>query len=215
MENESFGQKIKRKTTKIVKRILLSGIILLVGLFSFWQWGVYENGVMAGKVLRITEKGMIFKTYEGKLNLETFNALKGASPIAESFDFSVATSEEELIKQDDLNELYARISELEEFLKNSELPSRLQTLIERHINLIRQALAEYPIAGAKALIEARRSAVGELLELKGQFKDVPKNSAEINKLSELWDNFNTDADTALKVYGLIEIGQKVIELLPP
>ncbi len=99
MENESFGQKIKRKTTKIVKRILLIGIILLIGLFSFWQWGVYENGVMAGKVLRITEKGMIFKTYEGKLNLETFGALKGASPLAESFDFSVATSEEELIKQ--------------------------------------------------------------------------------------------------------------------
>ena len=86
----------------------------------------------------------------------------------------VVPNEEELIKQDDLNELYARIAELEEFLKTSELPSRLQTLIERHINLIRQALAEYPIAGAKALIEARRSAVGELLELKGQFKDVPK-----------------------------------------
>ena len=44
---------------------------------------------MAGKVLRISEKGVAFKTYEGKINLETFGALKGASPIAESFDFSV------------------------------------------------------------------------------------------------------------------------------
>ncbi|MDI1308171.1 MAG: hypothetical protein PSV17_01885 [Methylotenera sp.] len=125
----------------------------------------------------------------------------------------VVPNEEELIKEYDLNELYARISELEEFLKNSELPIRLQTLIERHINLIRQALAEYPIAGAKALIEARRSAVGELLELKHQFNDVPKKSVELNKLSELWENVNAVADNALKGYGLIEIGQKVIDLL--
>jgi hypothetical protein len=98
MENESFGQKLKRKTTKIVKRILLIGIILLLALFSFWQWGVYERGVKAGKVLSVSEKGFIFKTHEGKLNLETFGALKGASPIAESFDFSIETSNEEVIQ---------------------------------------------------------------------------------------------------------------------
>ncbi len=73
---------------KIVKRTLL--VALLVGLvvIAFLYWGVYERGVMAGKVLRITEKGVLFKTYEGKLNLESFGALKGTSPIAETFDFS-------------------------------------------------------------------------------------------------------------------------------
>jgi hypothetical protein len=53
---------------------------------------------MAGKVLRVSEKGMMFKTYEGKINLETFGALRGASPIAESFDFSVERSEETLVE---------------------------------------------------------------------------------------------------------------------
>ncbi len=62
-------------------------------------WGVYERGVMAGKVLRVTEKGMLFKTFEGKLNLETFGALKNASPIAESFDFSVESNQQEVIEQ--------------------------------------------------------------------------------------------------------------------
>lgn len=99
MENESFGKKVSRKTIKIVKRILVIGIVLLIGLFSLWQWGVYENGVKAGKVLSVSEKGFIFKTYEGKLNLETFGALKGASPIAEAFDFSVAKNDDEVIKQ--------------------------------------------------------------------------------------------------------------------
>lgn len=88
---------------KIVKRTLL--LLLLVGLvvIAFLYWGVYERGVMAGKVLRITEKGVLFKTYEGKLNLESFGALKGTSPIAETFDFSVETKQQDVIK--DLQEV--------------------------------------------------------------------------------------------------------------
>ena len=98
MENETFGQKAKRKTKSFMKKLMLVIIVLGIAVFSFMYWGTYENGIMAGKVLRITQKGMIFKTFEGKLNLETFGALKGASPIAESFDFSVDGSEAELIK---------------------------------------------------------------------------------------------------------------------
>jgi hypothetical protein len=71
----------------------------VIAVYAFMYWAVYERGVMAGKVLRVSEKGMIFKTFEGKLNLETFGALKGASPIAESFDFSVEKREDEVIKQ--------------------------------------------------------------------------------------------------------------------
>lgn len=99
MEAENIVQKSKRIAIKVTKRILLLLTLLLILLFSFFYWGTYENGLMAGKVLRISEKGFIFKTHEGKLNLETFGALKGTSPIAESFDFSVENSEQEVIKQ--------------------------------------------------------------------------------------------------------------------
>lgn len=97
MENESFGQKAKRKTISFVKRLAIIVITLALIVFAFLYWGTYENGLMAGKVLRISEKGVLFKTYEGKLNLETFGALKGTSPIAESFDFSVEGSEKDVI----------------------------------------------------------------------------------------------------------------------
>lgn len=83
---------------KIVKRILLFIVLLLLIFMAFGYWGVYESGLMAGKVLRISEKGVLFKTYEGKLNLETFGALKGTSPIAESFDFSVEGDETQVIR---------------------------------------------------------------------------------------------------------------------
>ena len=99
MENESLGQRIKNTTRKILKRILIFGLLIIFGVMAFMYWGTYESGVMAGKVLRVSEKGLLFKTVEGKLNLETFGALKGASPIAESFDFSVEKSEKEVIQQ--------------------------------------------------------------------------------------------------------------------
>jgi hypothetical protein len=99
MEPDSFIKKTARTTMKVVKRILIIALILGMGTLAFMYWGVYERGVMAGKVLRVTEKGMVFKTYEGKLNLESFGALKGASPIAETFDFSVESDQAEIIKQ--------------------------------------------------------------------------------------------------------------------
>lgn len=88
---------------KILKRVLIFGILLAFLVLAFLYWGTYESGVMAGKVLRISEKGLMFKTYEGKLSLESFGALKGVSPVAETFDFSVESSEKSVIEQ--LNEV--------------------------------------------------------------------------------------------------------------
>jgi hypothetical protein len=99
METQTFGQRVKRTTRKVVRIFIVTLVIVLVGGFCLLYWGTYEDGVMAGKVLRISEKGVMFKTYEGKINLETFGALKGTSPIAESFDFSVEKSEQDLIKE--------------------------------------------------------------------------------------------------------------------
>jgi hypothetical protein len=98
-----FGARAKRTGKKFLRIFLIIVITGLVGVFSFYYWAVYETGVMAGKVLRISEKGVLFKTYEGKINLETFGALRGASPIAESFDFSVEKDEDVVIK--DLQEV--------------------------------------------------------------------------------------------------------------
>lgn len=99
MENPSFGQRVKQTTAKIVKRILILALILGIGFFAFMYWGVYERGVWAGKVLSVSEKGMLFKTHEGKISMESFGALRGTSPIAETRDFSIEKSEDEVIKE--------------------------------------------------------------------------------------------------------------------
>lgn len=99
MEQEGFVKKTVRSTVKWVKRLLLISLVLGLGVLAFAYWGVYEKGTMAGKVLRITEKGVVFKTYEGKISLESFGALKGVSPVAETFDFSIEGDQTAVIKQ--------------------------------------------------------------------------------------------------------------------
>src|SRR5688572_20459915 len=97
-ENSSFGQRLKSGTRKVVKFILITAVITGIIVFSVMYWGVYDEGVRAGNVLRVSKKGMLFKTYEGQLNLQTFGALKGANPIMESFDFSVEPGNDQVIK---------------------------------------------------------------------------------------------------------------------
>jgi hypothetical protein len=98
METLSLSQRIKGTAKRIVKITFITLLILGIAFLSFMYWGVYDEGIRAGTILRVSKKGMLFKTYEGQLNLQTFGALKGANPIMESFDFSVETSETEVIK---------------------------------------------------------------------------------------------------------------------
>jgi hypothetical protein len=98
MEYESFGQRAKRTTKRVFKMIIIAAVVIGIIIFSFMYWGVYDEGVRAGVVLRVSKKGMLFKTVEGQLNLQTFGALKGVNPIMESFDFSVPASEEQIVK---------------------------------------------------------------------------------------------------------------------
>lgn len=98
METLTLSQRIKGTAKRIFRITLAALLILGIVVISFLYWGVYDEGVRAGTILRISRKGMIFKTYEGQLNLQTFGALKGVNPIMESFDFSVESSETSVIK---------------------------------------------------------------------------------------------------------------------
>lgn len=96
MNNENFGQRVKRTTRKIVRIVIIVAIVAGITAFSIAYWGVYDDGVRAGTILRISKRGVIFKTYEGQISIEAFGGLKGVNPLAETFDFSV--SREEVVK---------------------------------------------------------------------------------------------------------------------
>jgi len=87
-----------QKFISLMKRFLIIVIMIGIAVMAFLYWGTYGNGFWAGKVLSVTEQGVLFKTYEGKISMESFGSLRGVSPIAESRDFSVEKSEAEVIK---------------------------------------------------------------------------------------------------------------------
>jgi hypothetical protein len=87
-----------QKFISLMKRFLIIVIMIGIAVMAFLYWGTYGNGFWAGKVLSVTEQGVLFKTYEGKISMESFGSLRGVSPIAESRDFSVEKSETEVIK---------------------------------------------------------------------------------------------------------------------
>lgn len=98
MEDLTTGQRIARTIRRISRVVLVAILVFAISFLCLAYWGVYDEGVRAGTVLRISKKGMIFKTYEGQLNVETFGAIKGAHPIMEAFDFSVSNEDAQVIK---------------------------------------------------------------------------------------------------------------------
>jgi hypothetical protein len=89
-----------RKKRHIFRYLLIILLIIAVGIFTLFYFGIYDEGVRAGNVVRISKKGVIFKTYEGQLNLQSFGALKGSStPFSETFDFSVENGKPEIVRE--------------------------------------------------------------------------------------------------------------------
>lgn len=98
MPNENNPTALRKKR-HYFRNLLIIILILLIGGFTFMYFGIYDQGVRAGTVLRISKKGVIFKTYEGQLNLQSFGALKGTTPFAETFDFSVERNKPDVVRE--------------------------------------------------------------------------------------------------------------------
>lgn len=84
---------------RFMKRLFLFILLILIAILCFFYFGIYDQGIRAGNVVRISKKGIVFKTYEGQLNLQSFGALKGTTPFAETFDFSVERKREDVVRE--------------------------------------------------------------------------------------------------------------------
>lgn len=74
--------------------ILLLVILLAGGGFLYWKYFfVFGEGVKAGELNYVVHKGVVFKTYEGKLIQTGFRADKPGGLQSNQFDFSVSDKE--------------------------------------------------------------------------------------------------------------------------
>lgn len=132
--------------------------------------------------------------------------------IALAFCSEIIPDEESDISPGALTEISNLVGELRSSLLEADISPRLRKLIEHHIALIEGAIAEYPIAGAKAFREAARTGLGELIEVRDVLKEE-KNSPPVSKLDTVWKRVNETADIALKAERISQLGQKAWALL--
>lgn len=83
-------------------RKLIVGVILIIaiglGILSYFVFGTFSQGDRAGILIKLSNKGIIFKTWEGELNAYMYiGDQAAASASANLFVFSVLDSEKEVI----------------------------------------------------------------------------------------------------------------------
>ncbi len=85
----------------LAKRLKRAGIgvgLLLVAGILFAFYANYSSGVRAGVPVKFSRKGVVFKTYEGELNVGGLtNSSEGAIPT--TWNFSVRRSEDGVLEE--------------------------------------------------------------------------------------------------------------------
>ncbi|HRH56484.1 MAG TPA: hypothetical protein PLS10_02455 [Chitinophagales bacterium] len=79
---------IARFFKKVLIFFILLFVVVTVGAYFYFNY-TYSEGSRAGMLVKFSEKGYIFKTYEGDLNLGGINPLPGNTIANNIWKFSV------------------------------------------------------------------------------------------------------------------------------
>ena len=82
---------------------VLAIVIVILAVFIYWKYGfTYSKGYRAGLLQKFSEKGVIFKTYEGELILSSVESNSNVAIASEKFLFSV--DDEQLARKMEQNQ---------------------------------------------------------------------------------------------------------------
>jgi hypothetical protein len=87
------------KIKKFLKKTLIVTIILIAIVFSFLYWGSYSKGVRSGIILKVSEKGVMFKTVEGEMNMQILTSGPNQNLATQIWIFSVEKSKKDIIEK--------------------------------------------------------------------------------------------------------------------
>ena len=94
-----------RKIIGIVLGVLVSGIAFY---FAVMYYATFSEGIRSGELIKISNKGMIFKTWEGELS----QGIAGA----QIFKFSILDSDEKIIEQmKEMQGEYVKVNYIERY----------------------------------------------------------------------------------------------------
>lgn len=71
-----------------MKKFILLIFVLLIGFGAFMFYANFSEGVRSGVLMKISKKGVIFKTHEGQLNIGGFDQTNDVG-VSNVWEFSV------------------------------------------------------------------------------------------------------------------------------
>jgi hypothetical protein len=86
---------------KILIRFLIIAILLVAALGAFFTFVPFIEGMRAGQIIKLSHKGIIFKTYEGELNsmlMPATNNLGGVTPNVWTFSVQNKEAADQIMK---------------------------------------------------------------------------------------------------------------------
>ncbi|MGK0252913.1 MAG: hypothetical protein ACI9OE_000366 [Mariniflexile sp.] len=96
---------------KLLIKIGVGILLIVVGVFCFFYFAHYSEGIRAGELVKFSHKGVLIKTWEGEIS-------QGISE-AQTFIFSVEGKETQVIK--DLNNFQGQMVKLHYFERYKKL----------------------------------------------------------------------------------------------
>lgn len=85
---KSIGQSVKGFFKKVLLFFIVLFILSCIGTYFYFNY-TYSEGNRAGVLIKFSQKGYIFKTNEGELNLGSINAVNGSGIVNSAWPFSV------------------------------------------------------------------------------------------------------------------------------
>ncbi len=86
----SFIKNIK-KMKKFITTTIIVLIIGFIAYFTFVYYATFSEGTRSGELIKISKRGMVFKTWEGRLS-------QGVSE-EQQFNFSVESKDKEILEK--------------------------------------------------------------------------------------------------------------------
>jgi hypothetical protein len=94
-----FQQVVKEGANTVGRKIKqfflwLFAIAIVGGLLFVWVCGwTFSDGTRAGELIKVSTKGVVFKTYEGQINLGGFQSDDGSGIVGNIWNFSTTKKE--------------------------------------------------------------------------------------------------------------------------
>ena len=93
---------------KVLYKILAVILLIIIAWFSFIYYVPYSKGTRSGELIKVSNKGVIFKTWEGEIS----QGISGA----QIFSFSVLDKDKSVIeKLQDLQGNYVKVTYVERY----------------------------------------------------------------------------------------------------